>query len=360
VPCVSGDDLFPNRLMYTNANPTSGSITQYTNALDVGADDTFQINVIREVGRTVTIGKDEKIYDVNFATPSALPIDATGGMFGNRSAVPVGNALIYQSKRGIETLQTNQLATTGSVVDTNILSEDIQAILQEVSPTGRKYSVGEYIKATGRCYYSFDTDGDGKPDKTVVLSTIEGTKGFTIRTLPPIYDYVRWEDASGNDVYLFAPATTGQIYQFETGILDDDTPIQTEVATKVLDFGSPEQVASYEYVYIFGKKNRGGEIKVEVLIDGEVAQEATINDDFAEDNTAYDATGSVPVGTEPIGGYSEDFDSTYKIKIPLFTFGQTIQIKMVSSQVPTLYTLERITVSRQGQELSYFPFDNIA
>jgi hypothetical protein len=332
----------------------------FTNAVDVGADDTRQINVLKEIGQSVVTGKNEKSYNTNFSASTALPIDATGGMFANGAIAFVGNALLYQSKRGIEALTTKSGTSSGTAVETKPLSEPIQELIQTITPNSRNLSAGIYLKEIASYYYTFDSNNDNVPDTTVVYSAVDATKSWTLRNFPALYDYTEYEAADGSTQYLFSAASGGQVFQFNTGIDDNGIKIECAMATKVFDFDRPEQLKDFQFVDIVGRKNEGGKVDAEVYVDSEVVSTATVDDTFVDSIPGVDTLGTDPIGTTPIGGSVESADQLWKIRIPVFVKGSTIRVRLKTGDAITSFSPERIVLTYEAQNFDYFPYANIA
>lgn len=356
---MGGDRNFPNRVYYTAARPNNLDGSNFTNAIDVGADDTVGVNVLREIGSSIIVGKDGKTYNLDVANTSSQTLNSLEGMFGHRTVRSVGNALVYQSKRGLEELRSLDGVSSGQAIETDILSENVEELVQQVSAQYRKLSSGFYVRASANYYYTFDADGDGVPETTLIYNASPKIRAFTKRNFPPIYDYTEYEKSDGEIIYLFASAAGGQVYQFETGIADDDIKIDCELQHKAWDFGAPELQKDFHEIYFVGEKNEGGEIDVEIYVDEFLVQEATINDDFARTVTQSSSIGQDAIGTGTIGGGTTEFDQKYSVTLPIHFTGETITVKMKSGATVTSFSPQRMTIVYEPQDLSLYPFSNI-
>jgi hypothetical protein len=80
----------------------------------------------------------------------------------------------------------------------------------------RQYNscASKYIKALNNYYFSFDTNNDNVPDTHLVYNS--AVSAWTQYVMPPLYDYGEYMDDNQAPQYLFASASGGQMFEFET------------------------------------------------------------------------------------------------------------------------------------------------
>lgn len=354
---VAGDILFPHRDVYTGALPSNMDSDNMTNAVDVGADESQIVNVIKELGSVLIMGKERMIYQLDVTNAVAPRYNAQGGMYAYRAVTSVGDSLFYLSERGIEALRQRDGVSYGDGIDQKILSDDIKQYMQMITPKRRNLSCGIYIQDLSNYYFTFDSNNDGIPDKVVVRSALQGVGSWSEYDLPAHYQYGIYEDSTGVIHYVIASADGGQMFEIETGTDDLGADIEFDLMTKAWDEGKPEIEKDYEYVYLVGRKNDGGTIDVEIYVDGELVATETIDDDDSTPAATNNPINTQPINTVPInGGGSVTLDNLggFKKGIPIFTRGSTIQVRMKRSTTPTRMSLERITYTYEENELALF------
>lgn len=368
--CSAGEDLFPFRFYFTNAAPSTAA-TINTNDVDVGNEFDGKINGLFELASTVLIGKTEKIYYVSFADTLAnstcLPIDAQNGLFSHRVTNGVGNAILYQTKNGIDNLSQKQYSTGGTAIVSENYTADLQKLTGLISANQYNANCGGYIKELNNFYFSFDTGDDNVPETTLVYSSLIG-KTWSEYTYPAAYQYGYYIDSANAYNYLLCSGNAGIIYKIEKGFSDDGVPIEYEFKTKEYDFGNSSSWKDLEYIDLFGRKNEGSEFEIEVIVGGEVVYTATITDDYLTSSVAVSTVGSDPIGTETIGGgaQSSEPDSIdvfpYQIRLgaEIFASGHTVQIRGFGDDVPTVFTLDQIQIKYENNTDDLFPVANFA
>lgn len=368
--CSGGEDAFPFRLYFTNAAPSSAA-TLNTNDVDVGNEFDGKINGLFELASTLMVGKTEKVYYVSFADVLAdstcLPIDAQNGLFSNRATSGVGNAILFQTKNGIDNLAQKQYSTGGAAIVSTNYTADLQELTSLITANQLNANCGGYIKELNNYYFSFDTGDDNIPETTLVYSSLIG-KAWSQYTYPATYQYGVYVDSNNAYNYLLCSANAGIIYKIEKGYSDDGSPIDYEFKTKSYDFGNVSSWKDFEYIDLYGTKNEGSTFEIEVIVDGDVVYTATITDDYLTSSVAVSTVGSDPVGTEAIGGgaQSGEPDSIdvfpYRIRLgaEIFASGQNVQIRGYGSDLPTVLTLDKMQIKYDNNTEDLFPIANFA
>lgn len=355
-----GEDSNPITLYYSYPNPSDG-LSFDDNSVVIGGDQQGKGTGVFVYNQVILASKEKKIYTVDIATPSALPIDTQNGLYSARALSGFGNGTIYFNDLGINLLTTRQGVEGGGAFIGDSLSEDVQPALEEIRPKYYNSNCGYFIAELANYYFSFDTTNEDTPDKTLVLS--RRTKAWSEYTIPPAYQYGEYITDNRELKYITASALEGQMYEIENGFSDDGVGIDYDLLTKQWDFNQPSLWKDFEAVDIYGTKNEGSEITVEIIIDGETVCEATIDDDNIDiTDTAY-PIGVKPIGLYPIGGGgSATIDTfSYQIRIPVLAYGggNRIQVRMSSSQENVVWTLDKMTLTWQGNTFDMFDYNRI-
>lgn len=368
--CSGGEDLFPFRFYFTNAAPSNAQ-TINTNDVDVGNEFDGKINGLFELASTILVGKTEKVYYISFADTLAnstcLPIDAESGLFSHRVTRGVGNAVLYQTKNGIDNLSQKQYSTGGAAIVSQNYTDDLQKLTGKITANQYNANCGGYTKELNNYYFSFDTGDDNIPETTLVYSSLIG-KAWSEYTYPAVYQYGYYIDSNNAYNYLLCSANAGVIYKIEKGFSDDGVPIDYEFQTKEYDFGDLSVWKDFEYIDLFGIKNEGSDFEIEIIVGEDVVYTATINDDYLTSNVAVATIGSDPIGSEAIGGgaQSGEPDSVevfpYQIRLgaELFASGHSVKIRGYGNDIPTVFTLDQIQIKYGNNTDDLFPVANFA
>jgi len=191
----------------------------------------------------------------------------------------VGNAILYQTKNGIDNLSQKGTATGATAIVSENYTADLQKLTGKITANQYNANCAWYIKELNNYYFSFDTADDNVPDTTLVYSSLIG-KAWSEYTYPATYSYGVYIDTSNNYNYLLCSGNAGLIYKIETGFDDDGVPIEYELKTKAYDFKDNSNWKDFEYIDLFGLKNEGSTADIEVIVDDEVVYAATLDDDY--------------------------------------------------------------------------------
>jgi len=357
---ISGDDVDMSKVEYTNASPTNADSSGFTNSVIVGGDEAGRVNVIDELANTILIGKEGKSYDLDVANSSALPIDSTKGMYADRATQSIGNSKIYASKNGLEFLTSRSGVSSTSGVDTKPVSNDLQGKYNLITSRQRNTSCGWYHQPTYNYYFTYDSNDDFIPDSTLVYNAQGGVEAFSEYSWPSIYQYTEFRDSNGNYRFLAVQASDGQLIELETGFTDNGVAIACELKTKEFDFGLPEVTKEFHLVYIFGKMSDGGSIDIEILVDGQIASSDTVGSDHLSTTSGAVSIAEKAIGSSSVGGGVQGANDVdiypYKIGIPVYSGGETIQVRMTSETEAQVWTMERMTFDYDDTTFDLFPF----
>lgn len=362
VCAATGEDANPITLYYSNPLPASGANLN-DNAVVVGGDEQGRCTGIKSAGNVFLVGKEKKIFSVDTGNEIAEPLNAKDGVYSQRAWLPAGDGTIMFNNEGLSTLTPRQGVEGGPALSRKPDSAKINNLLRGIFPKNYNHNCGTILDNIeyDQYMFSFDTNGNSVPDKTIVRSNLTGD--YSQYTIPAAYDYGEYEMDDGTIKYILCPAVGGQMYEMEVGFEDDGSSIEYDLRTKNSDFDAPEVWKDFEMASIFGLKNRGSEITVEVYLDDELATSATID----ADNTDEGA-GGIPIGIRPIGlgglAGGADFEELYpyRIHIPLLAFGGAtkIQIRLYAFAKNCIFTLDKTAIQWNGNTFDILEFEKIA
>jgi hypothetical protein len=366
----SGDPNAPIVTYYTGAAPANAQ-TLNTNDVDVGTEFDGDVNGLYFLGEIILAGKSGKTYYVDVDNTIAQPIDTQNGLFSNRVTSVVGNAILYQTKDGIDNLRQKEGTTGAQAIESNSYSSDLQERFALITDNQKNANCGFYDININNYYFSFDASNDNKPDTTFVFSSLVGqkNKGWSEYTYPAIYQYGIYIDDDNNEIPLICSANAGQIYQIETGFDDLGGAIEYEFITKDYHMGDPAIWKDWKAVDIFGLKNKGSEMTIEIIVDDDIVYTATLDDTYIEDVTeGVVAIGDEPIGDEAIGGGAATSSTSeidlfrYRIRLggDIFAAGRTLRIRGVGNTNPTVLTLDRFQITFDDNTYDIYPNCNYA
>lgn len=353
----SWEDLNPSTVYYTAAAPADWSDLD-NNAVVVWWDELWRINWMNELGQIMLILKSSKIYSVDIASWTALPIDAQTGWFSDRTIANVENSLVYLTERGVDTLKPRSGLSGSASLWSEPLDTDVRELTSQISEFNANANCGFYIKKNNNYYISFDTNDDNVPDTTLVFNVV--TKWRTKYTYPNIYDYWYYIDSEWNRQYLVASAITDQMYEIETWFDDLWESIEHEIQTKDFDFWEPWSFKTFEYVDIIWRKSKDFDLTIQVNVDAENVWWWVINDASLTSTVERDTLGSRVIWVDPISWERITEDVTlydYTVRIPLFATWSTINVNMSSSWWSR--TLDKMRIWVNWEPIDVFNYSNI-
>ncbi len=345
-----GDPTVPSSLAYSNATPANLQTYPNVLVLDEDSSDGKGTGLIN-LGAIVIATKEKKIYKVNVATPSREQIDYSDGAEAHRALTRVENEVFFNNKSGIFTLGQRQ-ATIGSL-RAKALTNDLQVLMDTI--TNHSICAAVYISKLNNFYFFADTNNDSVPDTCIVYSTLTG-KWSTYDNVSA-NEAVLYKDSSGDDHLLIANANNGQCKEIETGFNDNNVEITSTLETKDFDFDIPETLKTFEVVEIHGFINEVGQFDFNAIIDDDTTTTpATIlGSTFINPSTGY-SFGSYAFGSAPLGGGG---DSTtlypFVARIPLYSTGQKIRLKITVNSKNTVMVLSKASIYPFAQPLDLFP-----
>lgn len=355
-----GADANPNTLYFTNAGATDGRNLD-ENSLVVWGDEAGRINGLEELQQQVQVFKDRRVYSVAGDGSSALPTDSESGGYSDRAIKRVANTLLNLSERGIDALRARNGVWSTQALETKPLSDNVRDIFAQIRTRNRQFSASEYVLPLTNYYITMDTSNDSIPDTTLVYSSL--TQGWSEYTYPAINDYTQYTDTQGEIRYLAASANAWVVYEIEAGFSDLISPITCSLRTKKFDFNKPTVYKTCHYVDIVGFKSLWESIQCNVYIDDRIAGGSEITDEELDQERAE----TVPIGTRVLwediiwGGvrWTEVELSPFFSRIPVYNTGATIQVELTSSSTNLTWTLEKIAMEVEDEEIELFEYSNI-
>lgn len=351
------DDSNPISLYYTAAAPVNGN-TINTNVLVVWWDELGKINGIGELGQIILGFKSNKIYSINVAAQTALPLDAQSWGYSDRSINNVWNSIVFFNESGIDTLQQRTGASGSQALESKPLSDDLRSLIDKVTELQYNSCAGWYIKKYNNYYFAFDTNNDNIPDTILVYNSLVGA--FTQYELPNLYDFGLYINEAQEYQFLFTSANDGQVYEFEYGFDDDGQDIAHEMQTKSFDFDEPWTYKTFDYVDIIGKKSLNFEIEANIISEWEVIGGGNITDANVNINSTSYALSLQPLSTEPMTGPEDNSWErlySFSIRVPLYNTGTDIAINL--SSLWWQWIVEQMRIWVQGEPIDVFGYWSI-
>lgn len=351
-----GDDANPSSLYYTNSAPSDwNNINQ--NVVVVGWDEAWRINGLTEYVQTVIVFKDEKSYGVDVVTPSIQPIDTQNWWYSDRSISNVGNAMVYLTQKGIDSLIKRSGIDWATAIESKPIWDDVRPYTQLIDETQLNANTARYIKQMNNYYFAFDTNNDNRPDKVLVYNSL--VSAWTEYVFPALYDFGVYTNSDEELLHLFASATGGQVYQFEYGYDDAGVPIDVHIRTKDFDFDEPAQEKEFLWVELVWYKQSNDEVmNVSIYVDGDNSWSAEITDDNISINDISWGLGVSLLGTDVL--WWTEWGITlypFTVRVPFWVRGRTIAIDIQSTWVQRI--LEKIRINVNYETVEVFSYDNI-
>lgn len=335
--------------------------TLNANSLKVWGDELWRINGILDLWSLLLVFKNKKIYSVAWDLASSSAIDSQNGWYCHRAIKNVENAIMYYNDAWIDRVKPRSWLSWASALASEPLANDLRKLLDLISAPQRNNNAWWYNTTLNNYYFSFDTWNDSIPDKTLVYSSL--VWWWSQYNYPALYDYWFYINSSWVYSYLIASANWGQMYEIETWFTDFDLAISTELKTKQWDFWNTWQWKTFDLVDIAGYKNEWSEIPIEVIVDWEIVSTSILDDTFI--NVTW---WSITIWSKPIWDYSiwwwswsdTDIDLySYLIRVPMYASWSTIQIRMYSETNPNVWTVDRMSISREDETIDLFTTANI-
>ena len=353
------DDTNPSTLYYTNAAAANASAIN-TNVVVVWWDELGRINWMKELWQIILVWKNKKIYSINIAGETALPIDSQNGLYSDRAIDLVWWSLAYFNDTWFDFLKQRAGVTGTQGLESESKTNDLRKLIDKITPNSYNYSFSEYIRPLTNLYWCFDTTNDRRPDTTLVWSSLVGAWSQYI--LPNAYDSAQYIDENWVVHYLLASATEWRVYEIETWFNDFGKAIPHSLTTKEWDFWDITRFKTFPYVDIVWLKSEWWEINVEVLLWWEVVSGSVIDDSYMNVNSSVTTIWTRPIWTYAIWWWVwlEEVELfQYKIRIPVYSTDTTIQIKMNSESSWLIWTLDKISISSENESDDLFEYDLI-
>lgn len=354
------DDSNPSTIYGTTAWAINWASID-ANSIKVWWDELGRINGMLDLGNVLLVFKDKKIYNVAWDLSTSQAIDSQNGGYCHRAIKNVENAIMYYNDAGIDRVKPRNWVVWASAMVSKPLSDNLRILLDKISAPQRNNNAWFYNSVLNNYYFSFDTWNDSIPNKTLVYSSLVWS--WSEYNLPAIYDYWFYIDSDWNYKYLVASANGGQMYQIETWFQDFGTAILSELKTKRWDFWDVWQWKTFDAVDIIWLKNEWSEIMIEIIVDEEIVAMSIIDDTFIDITTWSIMIGTDVIWEKTIGWGTSDWNSIdlfqYLIRVPMYSSGSNIQIRMYSESNPNIWTLDKIKISKENEAFDLFPINNI-
>ena len=343
-------------------------VTTATDWTDLTASDIYigwetdgRINGQEELQESVLVYKDKKVFNVAWDLSEAKPLDAENGGYWERAIRRVWNSLVYFNDRWFNTLKAKSGITGTSAIQDEPLSDDVRALTALVTPKEYNATIWTYLLPLTNYYGSFETQWWWTPDTTLVYSTLQ--KAWSRHLYPAHYDFGTYEDDDGLIHYIMTSATSNQVFEMETGFQDLSSPINTELLTKRFDLWEALLNKTHTAVDIQGLKSEWGNIEVDILVDWEEVWGWTITDDYITSTSSVLTIWTSPIWSYTVWGWEVSTNEIdlykYFIRFPLYEVWSNIQIKITSEDIWLVYTLDKLTLHLDKEDVDLFSYDNI-
>lgn len=354
-------DNLPNTLYFTNAWATDWQSLN-SNSLVVWWDESWRINWLEELQTQIQVFKDDKIYSVAWDWSSALPTDSESGWYADRAIKRFWNSLVNLSERWIDTLKARNGVGSTNALESKPLSDNVRDIFAQVKTNNRKFACWEYLLPLTNYYVTIDATNDNLPETTLVYSSL--TKWWSQYTFPAINDYSIYVDTDWNERYLVSSANSWVIYEIETGVNDLWSPIPVKLRTKKHDFNEPTLLKTFQYVDIIWFKSIWWEIDCNIYIEWQNISGATIDDSFTQQEMESLTIWTRTIGTNVIWWWIQWEEEVelfpFFVRIPMYETWLNIEIELLSESTNLLWTIEKITLEKDNENVELFEYNNIA
>lgn len=356
----AGVSSAPSTLYYSNANPASIKIA-FTNTDPIDEDNGQVITGLGNIGNAIYVFKEKSVYRFDVSGPSYAEIDEPIGCSGFRSIVGVDNNLLFQGQDG-DIYNAFVLENASSRTKATPLSNDLTSYTKALYNNNLTAAIE--FKRLNNVYFAVDPDNTGVPTEILVLNTkvssIENNVGVWTR-YQNIFanDFTIYEDSSGVEHLLVAPAFGGQVLEMETGTDDDGTAIQIDLKTKAYEFNEPTVVKFVENIDGIFHATNGATFDFDVIGDDSEGVIGGGQVTVDEESTQRSTLSVNPLGTGVLGGASEDFLRRFKRRLPVYDQSDKIQVELSDLLESHSLILEKIQIQVKLLGRNIFPTDSI-
>lgn len=351
----SGIVAEPDSVYFSGGAPTNpweynGSNTK---KLDIGNSDV--ITGTLALGQNFITAKTRQTYTIQLADLSSETLDFGGGTESNRSMVRTNkNNLYYASKQGIYSLAKTQIGNN------QIFAKSESDFIQPLYELTEDFSLINGV-------YTFE-ENYGLWTNNTSLGTVTFVRHFHYDE--PVWSYLYgingldwtiYQDANGNNHYLFADAATDKIWEMFVGRNDNGAPILSRISGKRDDFGQPGLGKQVMYVDFYGYISENAEWNVELYKDDDrtsFVSGVTINNENIQLDL-FGGLGTATIGTEPIGGYVSSVDDIavypFYCRIPIDQTIEKLQWSLMNNQLDARVILRSVVVYFENEPVDYYP-----
>lgn len=354
---VTGNE---STLYYSNGNPASAKIA-FANSDPIDEDNGQKITGLANIGNFIYVFKEKSVYRYDVSGPSYQEIDQPIGCSGFGSIVGVDNNILFQGQDG-HIYNTFVLETANARTKSLAISYDLASYIQDL----KNYNVTAAIdyKPLNNVYFAVDTEDVGVPTEIIVLSTklsdLESNRGvFTRYKNIFANDFTVYEDSSGVEHLLAAPAYGGQVMEMEYGLDDDGTQIEVNVKTKAYEFGAPTIAKFVNAVDGIFHATDGATFRVDLLGDSsaEILAGDTVTVD--EDSSNPSSLSVNALGINVLGGGEEDLFRRFKRRLPTYNEADRVQVHITELLDSHALIIEKLVIDVMILGKHIFPTNSI-
>jgi len=296
----------------------------------------------REMGDTIVMFDQQSAYFAQLTDAGTFvvkPLSGSQGAINFRSTVNVENDVFYLTPQNeIKSVRRATAENITAVV--RPMSLKINKFLKSLDKDQSKaWSIYDQTEKLVKFYLR--TEGASYTDVCVVgdVKNIDqyGNIPWTIDSAKPFYcgTFFKTKSYAGS-------VFTGQVYQDETGLADDDSaPIFTFFSTREISVDDPTSMKRFQNIEVHGKITLATNILVQIYVDDVLVKEGAMSgEDVFGGITA--GIGTFGVGDEPIGTGGDLDPSEKRSFVYRFDFratGQKMRVDFSTNEINQDYEI---------------------
>ena len=327
--------------------------------IDLG--NSYNVTGVLSLGAQIIITKANQTYKTDLASLSTVPLDFSGGCKDHRGLVQTQQNEIYiPSSNGVYAVAKTQIGSNSYFG--NPESEIIRRLWRGVLDTSKV--PGWFLTDFNQAIWSSDTTFG----RLTFVKMLDYTKPtWTYFTGINASQFTTYKDSDDKDHYLFADQALDKVWELGVGFSDTGAAINSTMAFKNDDFGSPGQLKHVAYVDVFGWISEFAEWNVEMYKNDESIPFITktiTKDNYLNNAGSFGGLGVGALGKTPLGGIAPEEG----IEVKAFGFRinvlenniEKMQIVLYNTQADVRTVFKAIRVYYEPLPLDDFPNHLIA
>lgn len=346
-------------LYYSNGNPASLKIS-YANNDPIEEDNGQNITGIANIGNLIYVGKEKSIYRYDVSSPAYDEIDSQIGMAANRAVVAVDRNLLFLGDDG-HIYNASVLLEAGTRTQAIPLTDDLDTYMRSLK--NLSVSAAFHWQRANHVYFAIDEDDSGVPNAMLVINTalssfeqnravVTKYEGVNAR------DFTLWEDSDGVEHLLCANSFGGQVFEMETGTLDDSIEIKSTFKSKLFDFGDAMRFKQVNEMTGQVFASDGATFVLDVLSEGGVVKSKSI------DTGSLQESGGAVLGINTLGtttlasGGDADTLNSYIFRLPVYLTQRFVQFQIRDVGSGQTVIPYKMTINAKELNFHFFPNSN--